>query len=64
MGKGTAVLDSVRVDTGIDLYSNDSIKVNYGDSGKKDGFAGLNLLERYKRVIFSLKDMYINGYVK
>lgn len=64
LGKGTAVLDSVRVDTGIDLHSNDSIKVNYGDSGKKDGFAGLNLLERYKRVIFSLKDMYINGYVK
>ncbi len=58
LGNATAVLDSVIVNTGVDLHS-DGLKKEHFLEGEEDGVLGLNLLERFKLVIFNLKEMYL-----
>lgn len=60
IGHGTAVLDSVSVDTGIGLHDGQPQMDAYL-SGEEDGTIGLNLLERFKRVILNLKEMYMEA---
>lgn len=60
IGNGTAVLDSVMVNTGIDLHS-DELKKEYFLEGEEDGILGLNLLERFKLVIFNGFEMYLEA---
>lgn len=58
IGSGTAVLDSVGVNTGIDLHTGQLDKAAFSN-GQEDGFLGLNLLEKFSKVIINLKDMYL-----
>lgn len=60
IGQGTAVLDSVIVDTGIDLHSGEERNAHNLD-GVEDGTIGLNLLERFKVAILNLKEMYLDA---
>ncbi len=60
IGRGTADLDSVMVDTGIDLHSGNQKMTEYLN-GNEDGTIGLNLLERFARIILNFKDMYIDA---
>ena len=58
IGSGTAVLDSVGVNTGIDLHTGQLDKAAFSN-GQEDGFLGLNLLKKFSKVIINLKDMYL-----
>ena len=58
IGSGTALLDSVGVNTGIDLHTGQLDKAAFSN-GQEDGFLGLNLLEKFSKVIINLKDMYL-----
>lgn len=58
IGSGTAVLDSVGVNTGIDLHTGQLDKAAFSN-GQEDGFLGLNLLEKFSKVIINLKNMYL-----
>lgn len=60
IGSGTAVLDSVGVNTGIDLHTGQLDKAAFSN-GQEDGFLGLNLLEKFSKVIINLKDMYLEA---
>lgn len=60
LGNGTAVLDSVMVDTGIDLHTGEQKRLHHLE-GNEDGIIGLDLLERFKKVVLNLKEMYLNG---
>lgn len=60
LGNGVAVLDSVMVNTGIDTHSEERRKANYL-TGEEDGTLGLDVLERFSKVILNLKDMYLEG---
>ncbi len=60
LGNGTTVLDSVTVNTGIDLHS-EELKKEHFLEGDEDGTLGLDLLERFKLVILNLKDMYLEA---
>lgn len=60
IGSGTAVLDSVSVDTGIGLTDGQPTAPAYL-SGEEDGTLGLDLLERFPRVILNLKEMYLEA---
>ena len=60
LGNGVAVLDSVMVNTGIDTHSEERRKASYL-TGEEDGTLGLDVLERFSKVILNLKDMYLEG---
>ena len=60
LGNATTVLDSVIVNTGVDLHSTELKKEQFLE-GEEDGTLGLNLLERFKLVIFNLKEMYLEA---
>lgn len=60
IGNGLACLDSVSVDTGIDLRSGQP-RQTYGFTNHEDGTVGLDLLERFRRVILNLKEMYLEA---
>ena len=58
IGNGTAVLDSVGVNTGLDLHTGKQNQAAFSN-GLEDGFLGLNLLEKFSKVIINLKEMYL-----
>lgn len=60
IGQNSTVLDSVIVDTGIDLYTGEQKRASYL-SGKEDSTLGLDILEHFKLVIINFKDMYMNA---
>lgn len=60
IGRGTADLDSVMVDTGIDLYTGNQKMTEYLN-GNEDGTIGLDLLERFTQVTLNFKDMYLDA---
>lgn len=60
LGNGTTVLDSVMVDTGIDLHTGVTQTVQYLN-GAEDGTIGLDILENFKMVILNLEEMYIEA---
>ena len=60
IGQNATVLDSVIVDTGIDLYTGEQKRASYL-SGKEDSTLGLDILEHFKLVIINFKDMYMNA---
>lgn len=60
IGNGTATIDSINVNTGIDLHTGQLKKAAFSD-GTEDGVLGLNALEKFSKVIISLKDMYLEA---
>lgn len=60
LGNGTAALDSVMVNTGIDLYTGEQKRAHFLKD-EDDGIVGLDLLERFRMVILNLKEMYLDG---
>lgn len=58
IGGSVACLDSVTVNTGIDKMGN-RVPAQASDYGGADGTVGLDLLERFGRVIVNLREMYI-----
>ena len=60
IGNGTAMIDSVNVNTGIDLHSGQVKTTSFSD-GAEDGVLGLNALEKFSKVIINLKDMYMEA---
>ncbi len=60
LGKAVACVDSLEVNTGIDLHT--GVKNDAGTAvSDADGTIGLELLECFKRVIINFRDMYIVG---
>ena len=57
IGNGMAKIDSVNVNTGIDLHTG-QLKTTAFSDGAEDGVLGLNALEKFSKVIINLKDMY------
>ncbi|WP_336617487.1 retropepsin-like aspartic protease [Bacteroides acidifaciens] len=60
IGNGTATIDSVNVNTGIDLHTGQLNTTAFSD-GAEDGVLGLNALEKFSKVILNLKDMYMEA---
>lgn len=58
IGGSMACLDSVTVNTGIDKMGN-RVPAQASDCGGADGTVGLDLLERFRRVIVNLHEMFI-----
>lgn len=60
IGNGTATIDSIKVNTGIDLHTG-QLKTTAFFNGTEDGVLGLNALEKFSKVIINLKDMYMEA---
>ncbi len=60
IGNGVAVLDSVVVNTGIGLHTGQPENTALLNGGE-DGVIGVNLLERFSKVILNLKEMYLEA---
>lgn len=60
IGNGTATIDSINVNTGIDLHTGQP-KTTAFSNGAEDGVLGLNALEKFSKVIINLKDMYMEA---
>lgn len=60
IGNGIAKIDSVNVNTGIDLHTGQLKTTSFSD-GTEDGVLGLNTLEKFSKVIINLKDMYMEA---
>ena len=60
IGNGTATIDSIKVNTGIDLHTG-QLKTTVFSNGTEDGVLGLNALEKFSKVILNLKDMYMEA---
>ena len=60
IGNGDIVLDSLSVNTGIDLHTGQS-KTPAFSNGKEDGVLGLNALEKFSKVVLNFKDMYMEA---
>lgn len=60
IGNGTATIDSIKVNTGIDLHTGQP-KTTAFSNGAEDGVLGLNALEKFSKVILNLKDMYMEA---
>lgn len=60
IGNGTATIDSINVNTGIDLYTGQRRNTDVS-KGTEDGVLGLNALEKFSKVILNLKDMYMEA---
>lgn len=60
IGNGTVTIDSIKVNTGIDLYTGEMRSSDFS-KGTEDGALGLNALEKFSKVIINLKDMYMEA---
>lgn len=60
IGNGTVTIDSIKVNTGIDLYTGEMRSPDFS-KGTEDGVLGLNALEKFSKVIINLKDMYMEA---
>lgn len=60
IGNGTATIDSIKVNTGIDLHTGQMRNTDVS-KGTEDGVLGLNALEKFSKVILNLKDMYMEA---
>ena len=60
IGNGTVTIDSVNVNTGIDLHTGQRRNTDVS-KGTEDGVLGLNALEKFSKVILNLKDMYMEA---
>lgn len=60
IGNGTVTLESVDVNTGVDLHTG-QVKTSGISSGDEDGVLGLNALEEFSKVIINFKDMYLEA---
>lgn len=60
IGNGIATIDSIKVNTGIDLHTG-QLKTTAFFNGTEDGVLGLNALEQFSKVIINLKDMYMEA---
>lgn len=60
IGNGTARIDSINVNTGIDLHTG-QLKTTVSSDGAEDGVLGLNALENFSKVIINLKEMYMDA---
>ena len=60
IGNGTVTIDSIKVNTGIDLHTG-QLKTTAFSNGTEDGVLGLNALEQFSKVIINLKDMYMEA---
>lgn len=60
IGNGIAVIDSVKVNTGIDLHTGET-RATFYSNGSEDGVLGLNALENFSKVIINLKEMYMEA---
>lgn len=60
IGNGTATVDSVNINTGIDLHTGEMKSTAFSDS-TEDGILGLDALEKFSKVIINLKDMYMDA---
>lgn len=60
IGNGTATIDSINVNTGIDLHTGQRRNTDVS-KGTEDGVLGLNALEKFSKVILNLKDMYMEA---
>lgn len=58
IGGHTATLDTVSIDTGIDLHTGNE-KGPHPITDGTDGMAGLDLMEEFDTVILNLRDMYL-----
>lgn len=61
LGNGKARLDTLFVDTNINPHTGMRNEKYIAGTNEQIGVIGLGLLERFKRVIINLKDMYIEG---
>lgn len=60
IGNGTVTIDSIKVNTGIDLHTGQRRNTDVS-KGTEDGVLGLNALEKFSKVILNLKDMYMEA---
>ena len=60
IGNGIVTIDSIKVNTGIDLYTGEKRSPDFS-KGTEDGALGLNALEKFSKVIINLKDMYMEA---
>ncbi|WP_308773822.1 retropepsin-like aspartic protease [uncultured Bacteroides sp.] len=60
IGNGTVTIDSVNVNTGIDLHTGQRRNTDVS-KGTEDGVLGLNALEKFSKVILNLKGMYMEA---
>lgn len=60
IGNDTATIDSINVNTGIDLHTGQRRNTDVS-KGTEDGVLGLNALEKFSKVILNLKDMYMEA---
>lgn len=60
IGNGIVTIDSIKVNTGIDLYTGEMRSPDFS-KGTEDGVLGLNALEKFSKVIINLKDMYMEA---
>ncbi|MDR3796153.1 retropepsin-like aspartic protease [Phocaeicola sp.] len=60
IGNGTVTIDSINVNTGIDLHTGQRRNTDVS-KGTEDGVLGLNALEKFSKVILNLKDMYMEA---
>ncbi|WP_273389227.1 retropepsin-like aspartic protease [Barnesiella viscericola] len=60
IGNGIVTIDSIKVNTGIDLYTGEKRSPDFS-KGTEDGVLGLNALEKFSKVIINLKDMYMEA---
>ena len=60
IGNGIATIDSINVNTGIDLHTGQRRNTDVS-KGTEDGVLGLNALEKFSKVILNLKDMYMEA---
>lgn len=61
IGKGKAFLDSIQAGTGIDLHTGQPIVDSPFTDLEEDGVIGVDLLEKFARVIINLQDMFIEA---
>lgn len=60
IGNGIVTIDSIKVNTGIDLHTGEMRSPDFS-KGTEDGVLGLNALEKFSKVIINLKDMYMEA---
>ena len=60
IGNGIVTIDSIKVNTGIDLHTGEMRSPDFS-KGTEDGALGLNALEKFSKVIINLKDMYMEA---
>lgn len=61
IGTGQAPLDSIHAGTGIDLHTGQPVISTIFTDPEEDGVIGVDLLEKFARVIINLQEMYIEA---